>query len=149
MRGLALLWALLCRAPGVVSFEPWDTLFSLSGSAEQWLLVAVTLIAALFVYDFFCHYLCPVGAVLDIILKVRRRFKTEWFREVSLRMKEDRSGYSFMALAIPGDIIYFNYIFNLRNLVIININLRNLVVIALVLVVAVISVLNLLRVAAL
>ncbi len=146
---LALLLALLFQAPEVVSFEPWDTLFSLEGSAAQWLLVAVTLIAALFVYDFFCHYLCPVGAVMDIILKVRRRFKAEWFREVGLRLKEDRSGYSFMVLAIPGDIIYFNYIFNLRNLVFININLRNLVIIALVLAVAVISMLILLRVAAL
>lgn len=84
---LALFLALLLRNPSMASFEPWQTLFSLSGTAEQWLLVAVTLVTAMIVKDFWCHYLCPIRAVMDIILKVRRRLKTEWFRKVSPRLK--------------------------------------------------------------
>ncbi len=84
---LALVLALLLRDPSMSSFEPWNALFSLNGTAEQWLLVAVTLVTAMIVKDFWCHYLCPIRAVMDIILKVRRRLKREWLRKVSPRLK--------------------------------------------------------------
>ena len=84
---LALFLALLLRNPSVSSFEPWKTLFSLKGSTEQWLLVAVTLVTAMIIKDFWCQYLCPIRVVMDIILKVRRRLKREWLQRVSPRLK--------------------------------------------------------------
>lgn len=69
-----LLMVLLMRSPAISTFEPWGTIFSVEGTPEQWLLVIVTLGVAMFVYDFWCHYLCPVGATMDIILRVRMWF---------------------------------------------------------------------------
>ena len=69
-----LLVVLLMRSPAISTFEPWGTIFSVEGTPEQWLLVIVTLGVAMFVYDFWCHYLCPVGATMDIILRVRMWF---------------------------------------------------------------------------
>lgn len=84
---LALFLALLLRDPSVSSFEPWQALFSLHGTADQWLMVAVTLGAAMIIKDFWCHYLCPIRAVMDIILKVRRRLKAVWLQKVSPGLK--------------------------------------------------------------
>jgi hypothetical protein len=84
---LALFLALLLRNPSMASFEPWNALFSLSGTAEQWLLVGVTLVTAMIVKDFWCWYLCPIRAVIDTVLKIRRRVKAEWLQKVSPRLK--------------------------------------------------------------
>jgi len=67
----ALMLVFLLRQPALASYEPWDGLFNLSGNLPQWLLVAGTLGTAVFIYNFWCHYLCPVGAVMDIVIKVR------------------------------------------------------------------------------
>jgi len=52
-------------------FEPWNTVFSLQGNLSQWILLAATLGIGLFIYNFWCHYLCPVGATMDIVIKIR------------------------------------------------------------------------------
>jgi polyferredoxin len=71
-----ILWAVVMlvfifRQPQLSVFEPWNAVFSLEGNLSQWLLVAATLGIGLFIYDFWCHYLCPVGATMDIVLKLR------------------------------------------------------------------------------
>ena len=71
-----ILWAvvmlvLIFRQPQLSVFEPWNTVFSLEGNLSQWILVAATLGIGLFIYDFWCHFLCPVGATMDIVLKIR------------------------------------------------------------------------------
>ena len=72
---LVLMVALLMRNPSFAVFEPWSTLFSpKTGVLEGWILVAAVIVIGLFVYNFWCHYICPVGAVMDIVLKVRRWF---------------------------------------------------------------------------
>jgi len=81
---LVLLIALIMRNPSLSVFEPWTTIFSLEGNAGQWLLVVVTLGVAMFIYDFWCHYLCPVGATMDIILRVRMWF-VDGFRRLFAR----------------------------------------------------------------
>ena len=85
---LALFLALLLRNASVASFEPWQALFSLTGTIDQWLLVGVTLVTAMIVKDFWCWYLCPIRAVIDTILKIRRRIKAEWLQKVSPRLKK-------------------------------------------------------------
>ena len=62
---------LVARSPAISVFEPWNTIFSLKGDLSQWLLVAGALGVGIFIYNFWCHYLCPVGAVMDIALKAR------------------------------------------------------------------------------
>ncbi|ADJ26645.1 FMN-binding domain protein [Dehalogenimonas lykanthroporepellens BL-DC-9] len=69
-----VLLALLFRQPQLAVFEPWNTLFSLEGSQLQWLLVFTMIGIAMFIHDFWCHYLCPVGATMDIVLKIRAWF---------------------------------------------------------------------------
>lgn len=71
---LAVFMVLVSHKPEVAVFEPWNTLFSFKGAPEQWILVVATLAVAIFVYDFWCHYLCPVGAMMDIVLKIRMWF---------------------------------------------------------------------------
>ena len=71
-----ILWAvvllvLIFRQPQLAVFEPWNTVFSLEGSLSQWILVGAVIGIAFFIYDFWCHYICPVGAAMDIVLKLR------------------------------------------------------------------------------
>jgi Na+-translocating ferredoxin:NAD+ oxidoreductase RnfG subunit len=68
---VVLMLVFITRQPQLAVFEPWNTVFSLEGNLSQWLLVIATLGIGLFIYDFWCHYLCPVGATMDLVLKVR------------------------------------------------------------------------------
>jgi len=40
--------------------------------------VIATLIGAIIFYNFWCNYLCPVGASLDIIVKTRKWIGNKW-----------------------------------------------------------------------
>ncbi|MGI2336036.1 MAG: 4Fe-4S binding protein [Dehalogenimonas sp.] len=75
---IALLLVLALKNPSVSVFEPWNVLFSLKGTQDQWVLMFFALAGSMFVYDFWCHYLCPIGAVMDIILKIRRGIIEKW-----------------------------------------------------------------------
>jgi Na+-translocating ferredoxin:NAD+ oxidoreductase RnfG subunit len=71
-----ILWAVVMvvfifRQPQLAVFEPWNTVFSLQGNLAQWILLGAILGIGLFIYNFWCHYLCPVGATMDIVLKIR------------------------------------------------------------------------------
>jgi len=68
---LVLFLALLVRKPAATVFEPWTNIFSLEGTNVEWLFVTAVVLGAVFVYDLWCHYLCPVGATMDIVLRVR------------------------------------------------------------------------------
>jgi len=67
-----LLLVLVLQKPVISSFEPWGTVFSQRGSIIEWTLVGASLGMAIVVYDFWCHYMCPVGAVMDAVLGFRR-----------------------------------------------------------------------------
>jgi len=69
--------------PTVSVFEPWNPLFSLVGTWDQWVVLLSTIFLAMVIHDFWCYYLCPVGAVMDIILKVRKGAVSLWKRLVS------------------------------------------------------------------
>lgn len=58
--------------------EPFSTAFNLSGDTLMLGTAAIALVPALFIYRFYCRYLCPLGAVLAVfslisINKVDRR----------------------------------------------------------------------------
>jgi hypothetical protein len=67
----ALFLAFMLRMPSLTVFEPWTALFTLKGNELQWALVAVSLVGAMLVHNFWCTYLCPVGALMEIVLKAR------------------------------------------------------------------------------
>lgn len=70
---LALLLAFVFRAPSITVYEPWTALFTLRGTEAQWVLVAVTLVGAMLIHNLWCTYLCPVGALLEVVLNARSR----------------------------------------------------------------------------
>jgi hypothetical protein len=70
---LALFFAFVFRTPSLTVYEPWTALFTLKGPEVQWALVAVSLVGAMLVHNFWCTYLCPVGALLEVLLTVRSR----------------------------------------------------------------------------
>jgi NosR/NirI family nitrous oxide reductase transcriptional regulator len=76
---LALLMAFMFRTPSFTVYEPWTALFTLKGTEVQWVLVAVTLVGAMLVHNLWCTYLCPVGALVEIVLRARSRV-TSLFR---------------------------------------------------------------------
>jgi len=75
---VALFLVLALKNPSVSVFEPWNVLFSFKGTIDQWVLMFFALGAAVFIYNFWCHYLCPVGATMEIILKVRKGVLGLW-----------------------------------------------------------------------
>ena len=54
------------------SFEPYATLFSLSGGALVWLYAGLALTGSAFVKRFWCRFLCPTGACLEVLASLRR-----------------------------------------------------------------------------
>jgi polyferredoxin/Na+-translocating ferredoxin:NAD+ oxidoreductase RnfG subunit len=51
---------------GDCAIEPFATLFAIGGSALEILFLVLVLAASLFVFRFFCRYLCPAGALMAI-----------------------------------------------------------------------------------
>jgi NosR/NirI family transcriptional regulator, nitrous oxide reductase regulator len=70
---LALFLALLFRNPSIAIYEPWATLFTLKGLSEQWILVVLAVGSAMVIRNFWCRYLCPVGAVLELARRLHHR----------------------------------------------------------------------------
>lgn len=75
---VALFLVLAMRNPSVSVFEPWNVLFSFKGTPDQWVLMVFALVSAVFIYNFWCHYLCPVGAVLELVIKIRKGIIGLW-----------------------------------------------------------------------
>ncbi len=80
-RGLAfaaVALGLAFRQPGVVSYEPFGTLFDFTGTWPQWILLALVLVGSLVMYRPFCTYLCPLRPVVDYIGEIRRWGQRLW-----------------------------------------------------------------------
>ena len=72
LAGTIIVLALLFRNPGRANYEVFGTFFSLTGSNFQFVLLAVVLVASLFIFRPWCNYLCPLRAVSDFIKTMRR-----------------------------------------------------------------------------
>lgn len=68
---LAILLAFLFRNPGISSYEVFGTLFDFTGSGVLFALLALVLVASLFVRRPWCNYLCPLDPIYDLIRLVR------------------------------------------------------------------------------
>lgn len=79
---LAVLLALIYRNPGLSSFEIFGTLFSLTGSNVQFLLLALVLVASMFIHRPWCTYLCPLDPVTDFIKMFRKWVIEIWQKKI-------------------------------------------------------------------
>lgn len=80
---LAILVALIYRNPGISSFEIFGTLFSLTGSNVQFVLLALVLVASLFIKRPWCTYLCPLDPVTDFIKMIRQWIIDIWQEKIT------------------------------------------------------------------
>jgi polyferredoxin len=67
--------AFLALKPALASYEPFAALFTLTGTALQWLLLFVVLTMSLFVSTPWCNLFCPVRTVENTIQDIRRMLK--------------------------------------------------------------------------
>jgi Na+-translocating ferredoxin:NAD+ oxidoreductase RnfG subunit len=73
MTWTALMLIFLSSHPTLGSYEPFSMMFSLTGAGIQWYILPLSLIGSFFVLNFWCRLFCPVGHVLNRIVRVRRR----------------------------------------------------------------------------
>lgn len=80
-RGLAwaaIVLGLLFRNPGLSSYEVFGTLFDFTGSSMQFVLLALILMASLFIKRPWCNYLCPLRPVTDLYRTIRKWGIESW-----------------------------------------------------------------------
>ena len=79
MTWAALMLIFLSTHPTLGSYEPFAMAFSLTGLGVQWYLLPLSLVGSFFVLNFWCRLFCPVGQVLNDMVRLRRsalgRFK--------------------------------------------------------------------------
>jgi polyferredoxin len=77
------------RQPAAASYEPFGTLFDLTGSWPQWVLLVLVLLASLVIHRPFCNYLCPLDPVVGYIGEIRRWVKES--RDSWLKRRQARA----------------------------------------------------------
>lgn len=80
---LAIVLALIYRNPGLSSFEIFGSLFSLTGSNIQYLLLGLVLVASMFIHRPWCTYLCPIDPVTDFIKMIRKWIIEIWQKKIN------------------------------------------------------------------
>lgn len=71
LTGLALIPAVLFRAPGLASFEIYSGIFDLKLSVYLYILFIIVIVLMFFINRPWCKLFCPAGAVLNFLLKTR------------------------------------------------------------------------------
>ncbi len=75
---LAIFFGLAIRQPSATSYEVFGAMFGFTGTNLQWLLLAIVLLASLFIYRPWCNYLCPIDPVMELISRTRRWIQELW-----------------------------------------------------------------------
>jgi uncharacterized protein with FMN-binding domain len=86
----ALVFAFLMNNPSISSYEIFAPLFAWEGTSAQWLLLPIMLFACVFIFRFWCHFFCPVGGILDYLVKCRRSWM-KWLEDISKKNKLDQT----------------------------------------------------------
>ena len=77
----AIVLAMIYRNPSLSSYEVFGAFFRLIGTNLLFVLLAVVLVAALFIRRPWCSYLCPLRPVTDFIRLIRN-----WTRDIRLKV---------------------------------------------------------------
>jgi len=77
---LALMLAFLFRNPGLSSYEVFGALFAFTGSTVLFALLGIVLVVSVFVKRPWCHYLCPLDPVYDVVRLGRTWVLEQWTR---------------------------------------------------------------------
>jgi len=85
----ALVFAFFMKNPSISSYEIFAPLFAREGSTIQWLLLPIMLFTSVFIFRFWCRFFCPVGGILDQLVKWRRSGK-EWIKAKMLKSKSQQ-----------------------------------------------------------
>lgn len=72
---LAAMLALIFNNPGSSSYEPFSVFFGGEGVKSQWIIMGIVVIMSILVYRLWCRMFCPVGTVLDLVAKGKRKSK--------------------------------------------------------------------------
>jgi polyferredoxin len=75
--GTALAYFLLTRDNSIYRYIEPFWMFTLSGSTAMWIMLGLLLLITVFIKNFYCRYLCPLGAALGLvsnltILRIKR-----------------------------------------------------------------------------
>jgi polyferredoxin len=95
-RGLAfaaITLGLALRQPAATSYEPFGTLFSLSGGFFPWMLLVIILFSSLIIRRPFCSYLCPIDPVIELIGRLRGWLLEQWSTKRTPRTVEPPSSF--------------------------------------------------------
>jgi len=74
----AISAALLLRNPGVSSYEVFGTMFKLTGSNFQFVLLGIVLIFSMLIKRPWCIYLCPLNPVRSHLTYIRGVIVDKW-----------------------------------------------------------------------
>ncbi len=65
--GTALAYFLLTRDNLIYRYIEPFWMFTLSGSTVMWIMLGLLLLTTVFIKNFYCRYLCPLGAALGLV----------------------------------------------------------------------------------
>ncbi len=77
----AILYFLVTRDRLIYRYIEPFWMFGFHGSAVMWTLLAVLLVATVFVRNVYCRFLCPVGAALGVVSSVTTVFSIKRWKE--------------------------------------------------------------------
>ena len=85
-RGLAftaIVLGLALRQPTATSYEPFGTLFAVSGGFFPWMFLVIILFSSLIIRRPFCTYLCPIAPVIDFVGYWRSWILKRWPKQTA------------------------------------------------------------------
>ncbi len=77
----AIVYFLVTRDRLIYRYIEPFWMFGLHGSAVMWTLLAILLLASVFVRNVYCRFLCPVGAALGVVSTVTTAFPIKRWKE--------------------------------------------------------------------
>jgi len=87
----ALVFAFIMRNPSISSYEIFAPLFAWEGAPTQWLMLPVMLFTGIFIFRFWCRFFCPVGGILDYMVKCRRS-SVQWIQNILKKKQLNPNG---------------------------------------------------------